>query len=59
MKNKKTEVFEITEHSFYETSYEEPEAVEKEKKMLDMMPRKTYEEAKRELAKKSSEKRLN
>lgn len=41
----------ITEqHSFYETSYEEPEVVEEQKRVLGMEPRKTYEEAKKEFA---------
>ena len=43
----------IAEHSFYETGYEEPEAVKEQKRVLGMEPRKTYEEAKKEFAKKN------
>lgn len=52
MKNKKVGTVEITKHSAYETSYEEPEAVEEQKRVLGMIPRKTYEEAKKSLPRK-------
>lgn len=40
------------QHSFYETTTEEsPEVVERQKEMLGMKPRKTFQEARREVVK--------
>lgn len=44
----------VTEHKgFFEPTYKYPEVVEKQKRLLGMEPRKTYEVAKRDFAKKN------
>ena len=49
---KQTVIF--SEHKgFYSPTYESPEVVEERKRLLDMQPRKTYKEAKKEFAKRS------